>query len=102
MPPSPSSVHVPLLSPRQLQSMRPWTSAPSGTYSEPELSRDGRKLAVILDNTQLLLLDVKTERVESTIKLERGSLVRPVFTPEGKLCAIGADWIGDVWVADVE
>ncbi len=75
---------------------------PSGTYFQPEFSPDGTKLAVILDKTQLLVLNVKTQRVERTIKLERGSLVRPVFTPGGVLHAVGADWIGDVWVAELE
>jgi hypothetical protein len=71
-------------------------------YATPTFSKDGKQLAVVRGRTELVLIDVATERVLRADVLTRGTPGYPVFANDGSLYTNGYDWIGDVWIADVE
>jgi len=74
---------------------------PPANYTRPTFSPDGREVAVIRDTDALVRIDAKSERVLEIRKVERGTVFRPVWL-KNQLYAIGGDWLGNVWMADVQ
>jgi Tol biopolymer transport system component len=75
---------------------------PDGILHGPAFSPDGKRVAVVVNIDQLLVLDAESGRVLEAQRVERGSLQHPVWSPDGKLYVIATDWIGDLWLADLE
>jgi hypothetical protein len=75
---------------------------PKGLYEHPTFSPDGRELVLVRDTNELVRVDVASERIVETSKVDRGTFFRPLYGPKNRLYAVAADWVGDVWVADRE
>lgn len=71
-------------------------------YTWPAFSKDGRVLAVVRGRSEVVLIDVATEQVIRSEVVSHGAPGEPVFGNDGRLHVNGIDWVGDVWIADVD
>jgi hypothetical protein len=74
---------------------------PPARYARPQVSRDGRTIAIVRGNQEIVLVDFPSGRIVRSEKFETEHLASPLFDSEGNLFAIGVRWNGDIWVADL-
>jgi Tol biopolymer transport system component len=73
---------------------------PAGRYGRPRFSPDGRRVALVRGDTELLEVNVATGAIVRTMSTPTGDqLVYPTYTPSG-LIAIRVRFQGNVWLAD--
>lgn len=83
-------------------SARPLSShLPVGRYGGPRFSPDGRRVAMVRGDTELVEVDVTTGAIVRTLSTQTGDqLVYPTYTQSG-LVAIRVRFQGNLWIADV-
>ena len=73
----------------------------AGRYGGPRFSPDGKRVALVRGDTDLLEVDVATGAVVRTLSTPTGDqLVFPTYTPVG-LVALRVRFQGNLWMADV-
>ncbi|MBL8743154.1 MAG: PD40 domain-containing protein, partial [Myxococcales bacterium] len=74
---------------------------PPARYGRPDVSPDGKLIALPHRGTEVLLLNRASGRLERTITMSGDQLDRPIFLSDGSLYVNRIRWLGDVWVADL-
>jgi len=72
-----------------------------GRYSRAAISRDGRRVALARNGTEVVVADFLSGRIERSISMRGDQLERPIFLSDGKLYVTRTRWLGDIWTADV-
>ncbi len=74
---------------------------PEGPYERPMFSLDGRRVAVVRELHEVLILDAASGRVLERHDAEEHALHQAFFDRTGALHVIWSKWDGDLWRADV-
>ncbi len=72
-----------------------------GRYGRPEVSPDGKLVALAHRGVEIIVLNRASGRVERTLTMGGDQVDRPVFLADGSLYVIRVRWLGDIWVADI-
>ena len=65
------------------------------------VSRDGKMLAAGSDEGELQIWEIATRKLLHSMKIGLGEVLKPVFSPDGKLVAAGTSVDGTVSLVDV-
>jgi Tol biopolymer transport system component/tRNA A-37 threonylcarbamoyl transferase component Bud32 len=74
----------------------------AGRYSQVRFSPDGRRVAVVRGQTQIVEVDASSGAIVRTLSTANGDqLTQPTYTPTG-LVTVVVQWQGNLWTADTE
>jgi hypothetical protein len=80
---------------------RPLSPAMSrGRYRDPRFSPDGRRVALVRGDRELVELDAATGEVVRVVTPEPGDMLHTPSYAAGNLIVLRARWQGNIWVAD--
>jgi Tol biopolymer transport system component len=76
-------------------------SLPPGRYGRPDVSPDGKTMAVARAGTQVVVFDLASGLVLRTVGKGGDEIIRPIFDSSGKVYVARTQWDGDIWLADL-